>query len=51
VVTLTLTPEGEAETVLKVQHENLESEETFGHARFFWRTALQDLKEIAETES
>jgi hypothetical protein len=47
---LTLTPEGEAETVLTVQHENLRSEETLGHARFFSRSALADTKRIAESD-
>src|SRR5687768_3026573 len=44
VVTFTLTPEGETETVLAVQNDNLTSEETFGHARFFWKNALTDVK-------
>ena len=48
VITLTLVPEGDADTVLEVQHENLGSEETFGHARFFWRNALADVKNISE---
>jgi hypothetical protein len=37
IITLTLAPEGDAETVLGVQHDNLTGEDTFGHARFFWR--------------
>ena len=49
VMTLTLTPEGDSETQLEVQHDNLTSDETFGHARFFWRNALNDVKNIAES--
>jgi uncharacterized protein YndB with AHSA1/START domain len=48
VITLTITPEGDAETVLAVRHDNLTSEEAFGHARFFWRNALADVKDMAE---
>jgi hypothetical protein len=48
VVTLTLTPEGDAATMLEVQHDNLSGEETFGHARFFWRNALADVKRISK---
>jgi uncharacterized protein YndB with AHSA1/START domain len=33
---------------LEVQHDNLTSEKTFGHARFFWRNALADVKNISE---
>ncbi|MPZ19954.1 MAG: hypothetical protein GEV06_18870 [Luteitalea sp.] len=47
VITLTLTPEGD-ETSLEVSHENLASDEAFGHARFFWRNALPDVKNIVE---
>ena len=49
VMTLTLTPEGDSETQLEVQHDNLTSDETFGHARFFWRNALNHVKNIAES--
>jgi uncharacterized protein YndB with AHSA1/START domain len=48
VITLTVTAEDDAETVLEVQHDNLTSEKTFGHARFFWRNALADVKNISE---
>ncbi len=47
---ITLQPNGD-ETDLEVCHDNLASYAAFGHARFFWRNALQDLKGIAETES
>jgi hypothetical protein len=35
--------------VLELQHDNLTSDETFGHARFFWRNALNDVKDFAES--
>jgi uncharacterized protein YndB with AHSA1/START domain len=50
VITLRLQANGD-ETDLEVCHDNLASDVAFGHARFFWRNALQDLKRIAETES
>jgi uncharacterized protein YndB with AHSA1/START domain len=49
VITLTLQPDGD-ETDLEVRHDNLASYAAFGHARFFWRNALHDLKGIAESE-
>lgn len=48
VITLTLTSEGD-ETHLEVSHDNLASYDVFGHARFFWRNALLDVKGIAES--
>jgi uncharacterized protein YndB with AHSA1/START domain len=50
VITLTLRPEGD-ETDLQVRHDNLASYAAFGHARFFWRNALHDLKGIVESDS
>jgi uncharacterized protein YndB with AHSA1/START domain len=50
VVTLTLQPNGD-ETDLEVRHDNLSSYAALGHARFFWRNALNDVKDIAESES
>jgi hypothetical protein len=47
VATLTLTPEG-PDTRLEVRHDNLAGMAAFGHARFFWRNALQDVKSIVE---
>jgi uncharacterized protein YndB with AHSA1/START domain len=47
VITLTLTAEGD-ETTLDVQHDNLLGTPAWGHARFFWRNALHDIKNIAE---
>jgi uncharacterized protein YndB with AHSA1/START domain len=47
VITFTLTPEGE-ETNLEVTHDNLRGKAASGHARFFWRNALPDIKKIAE---
>jgi uncharacterized protein YndB with AHSA1/START domain len=49
IITLTLTPEGDEATILEVQHDNLTTEETIGHARFFWRNALADVKAIAQS--
>jgi uncharacterized protein YndB with AHSA1/START domain len=48
VVTLTLTPNGD-EADLEVSHDNLATDAAFGHARFFWRNALTDLKTVAES--
>lgn len=48
VVTLTLTPEADG-THLEIRHDNLASDAAFGHARFFWRNALTDVKDIAES--
>ena len=48
VITLTLQPEDD-ETDLEVRHDNLSSDAAFGHARFFWRNALHDLKGIGES--
>jgi hypothetical protein len=50
VITFTLTPTAD-ETDLHVCHENLASYSASGHARFFWRNALNDLRGIAESES
>lgn len=50
VITITLQPNGD-DTDLEVCHDNLASDAAFGHARFFWRNALQDVKGIAEAES
>jgi uncharacterized protein YndB with AHSA1/START domain len=47
VVTFTLTSEGD-ETTLDVHHDNLRGKAAWGHARFFWRNALNDIKNIAE---
>jgi uncharacterized protein YndB with AHSA1/START domain len=49
VITLTLTSDGDAKTMLEVRHDNLMSDETLGHASFFWRNALADLKSFAES--
>jgi uncharacterized protein YndB with AHSA1/START domain len=49
VITLRLTPAGDTETVLEIQRDNLTSDETFGHSKFFWRNALNDVKDIAES--
>ena len=48
VITLTLTPAGD-ETDLEVTHDNLQGKAAIGHARFFWRNALVDVKDIAES--
>jgi uncharacterized protein YndB with AHSA1/START domain len=50
VITLTLQADGD-ETDLEVRHDNLAGHAAFGHARFFWRNALHDLKRVAESES
>ena len=50
VITLTLIPEGD-ETILEVRHDNLQGKTTFGHARFFWRNALRDIKKMTERGS
>jgi uncharacterized protein YndB with AHSA1/START domain len=47
VITLELTPAGE-ETDLAVAHDNLRGKAAFGHARFFWRNALADIRTIVE---
>jgi uncharacterized protein YndB with AHSA1/START domain len=47
ILTFRLTPDGN-ETQLDVKHDNLRGKAAFGHARFFWRYALNDVKEIAE---
>jgi uncharacterized protein YndB with AHSA1/START domain len=49
VITLTVTAEDDAETVLEVRHDNLTSDGTLGHASFFWRNALADLKILTES--
>jgi len=48
VITLKLTPAGE-ETDLAVTHDNLRGKAAFGHARFFWRNALADIRKIVES--
>jgi uncharacterized protein YndB with AHSA1/START domain len=50
VITLTLIPEGD-ETTLEVRHDNLQGKAALGHARFFWRNALSDIKKMTESES
>jgi uncharacterized protein YndB with AHSA1/START domain len=47
VVTLILTPAGD-ETDVEVTHDNLRGKAAFGHARFFWRNALVDIRNIVE---
>jgi uncharacterized protein YndB with AHSA1/START domain len=47
VITIALTPAGD-ETHLEVTHDNLHGKAAFGHARFFWRYALADIRTIAE---
>jgi uncharacterized protein YndB with AHSA1/START domain len=47
VITLTLTPQAD-ETRLEIGHDNLTAKPAIGHARFFWRNALNDVKRIAE---
>jgi hypothetical protein len=48
VVTLILTPADE-ETDVEVIHDNLRGKAAFGHARFFWRNALVDIRSIVES--
>jgi uncharacterized protein YndB with AHSA1/START domain len=47
IISFTLTPEG-AETDLEVKHDNLRGKAAYGHARFFWRNALPEIRSIAE---
>jgi hypothetical protein len=48
VITLALTPM-RGETDLAVTHDNLRGKAALGHARFFWRNALADIKALAES--
>jgi uncharacterized protein YndB with AHSA1/START domain len=48
VISFALRPDGQ-DTILEVNHENLRGKAAFGHARFFWRNALVDMKTIAES--